>query len=508
MSIIAIVSAGAFGTALAKVLAQNNHEIRLHVLKTEIDTYQLIKKTGVNATYLSGVSLDMNWIHPKIDLADAVRGAEFILLTIPAQYARQTIGTLKPYLEPTATVILTSKGLIEDGAQLSEIVAQELPNNRVCGIYGIMFAKLICLSNGFSSMCIASPDKDVSETVANLFISDNSNKFRIYLSDDLLGAEFGGAMKNVYAIAMGIFDGYFEVTKSTLSADEMFWVKTSRHSLLNLCMMEFVEFGLCHGARIHTLLGPSGIGDIQAGADESSRNYKFGHWFAQLDIINKPEPPPKLHEGFDTVRAAMKLSEKYSLDMPILKATYDILFNDKNITEVVPSLLSILGVKVKATNENKFNTGIKASINMPRILKRVIEKQRKTAFISYRFSEEAEKYMMVIKSICDLHNINVSTGTTDGPIPPKLTIPNIIQEKIKVANLYIAIFLNDKVDSTWLIEEMALAISANIPMLIFVEKGTPLKKMGKMSQSIPHHEFTIGTFTQIISKQLNHFTLK
>lgn len=506
MSNIAIVSAGAFGTALSNVLAENNHEIRLHVLKTEIDTYQLIKKTGVNATYLSGVSLDMNRIHPKIDLADAVRGAEFILLTIPAQYAKQTIETLKPYLEPEAIVILTSKGLIEDGVQLSEIIAQELPNNRVCGIYGIMFAKLITLSNGFSSMCIASPHEGVSETVANLFSRENSNKFRIYLSDDLKGAEFGGAMKNVYAIAMGIFDGYFEVIQSTLSEDEKFWIKTSRHSLLNLCMMEFVKFGIYHGARIYTLLGPSGIGDIQAGADESSRNYKFGHWFTELDMINKPEPPPRLHEGFDTVRAAMKLSHKYPINLPILKATYDILFDDKNIGEVVPLLLSILGVTVDVTKENKFNECIKKSFNIPRIVKTVPEKQRKTAFISYRFSEEAEKYMMVIKSICELRNINVSTGTVDGPQLSNRTLPNLIQEKIEAADFYIAIFLNDESDSTWLIEEMAFAISTKIPKLVFVEEGTPAKKTGEMSQAHPCHEFITENFTQIVSEQLNHFT--
>jgi glycerol-3-phosphate dehydrogenase (NAD(P)+) len=447
MSNIAIVSAGAFGTALSYVLAGNNHHIKLHIGHTEIDTYQVIKKCCVNATYLPGVLLDKNLIYPTMDLAEAVRGAEFVLLTVPAQHARQMIVALKPYLDPKVIVILTSKGFIEGGTQLSEIMAQELPEKKVCGLYGIMFAKLITLANGFSSMSIASPDKEVAKTVANLFRFQKSDKFHICLSNDLRGTEFGGAMKNVYAITLGIFDGYCEETTSKLGEDEKYWAKTSRYSLINLCMMEFVRFGLAHGARIHTLLGASGIGDIQAGTSEASRNYLFGRWSARLELsdktelANKTERAPELHEGYDTVRAAMELSRKYSFNAPILNATYDILFRSKNIKDIVPSLLHNLGVS-DVNEEEKLNKDIIASIKNTRIPPSPKIDRRKTAFVSYRFSHQGEKYIKLLISVCEFYNIEVSTGVATGPQKANTTVPDMIQTKIKAANLYFAILFN------------------------------------------------------------------
>lgn len=502
MSNVAVVSAGNYGTALAHVLSENDHLIRIHVRET--DTYHVIRASHVNATYLPGIHLNENRIVATTELADAVRGMEFILLTVPSQYVRETIRALAQYLDPQAIIVLTSKGMLvekegmgERLVTMSEIADQELPeSNSVCGLYGITFAKFIALGKGLSSMCIASVDENAAKRVAGLFTKRTSKNFRIYVSSDLRGAEFGGAMKNVYAIAMGIFDEYLDAKEDS----EELGVKPSRYPLLNLCMMEFVKFGLAHKVKIHTLLGPSGIGDIEACAP-LSRNYQYGRWLARVALREVAEKAPPLHEGYDTVAATMKLANEYQLDTPILRATYDILFNSKKIEEVIPPLLKNLAQVVSADEEDKLNKVLGVAVRAPKE-PRMISKRRKTAFISYRFSPKGEKYMTVVKAICELQGFDVSTGFPKGPQPPKRGPSDIIIKKIKGADLYIAIFLNDRSDSTWLIEERAVAMDKNKPMLIFVEEGTPTRKRGKLYPHHPYHSFIEATFASVVIQQM------
>lgn len=197
----------------------------------------------------------------------------------------------------------------------------------------------------------------------------------------------------------------------------------------------------------------------------------------------------------------MRLANEYQLDAPILRTTYDILFNSKKIEEVIPLLLENLAQVVSADEEDKFDKMLGIAVKSPEE-PRMIPSRRRTAFISYRFSSKGEKYMTVVKAICELQGFEVSTGFSKGPLPPKNGPSDIIIKKIKGADLYIAIFLNDGSDSTWLIEERAVAMELNKLMLIFVEKGTPSAKLGKLYPDHPHHFFTEATFASVVIQQM------
>lgn len=506
MSIIAVVSAGSFGTALAHVLSLNGHNIRLHVRET--DTFYAIDKRGNNPRYLPNVKLDTR-IRPIQDIKKAVEGADFILLAVPTQSVAETVNNFPKDVEKSkVTIILTSKGLAENGVRMSEIVRQRLPKTKVCGLYGITFSKLIAEIKGFSSLCIASPNKSVAEIVSRLFTQSNkSENFRIYLSTDLRGAEFGGAMKNVYALAMGIFDGHLESAGANKSEELL--IKAPRHSLLSLCMMEFVKFGLAYGARIGTLIGPSGVGDIQASSNKLSRNYRYGSWMATLKTVENPGVPPDLHEGYDTVKAAFQLAKKYTIDKdtPILKTVHDILFTESEIKDAIPQLLKKLSITIDVNEEDKFNNEIIKSIERP-IEPIEPTTPNKTAFISYCFTPEYKKYVSIIESVCKLFGIVCITGEAVGATTANKGISDNVTNRIKGADLYIGIFLNDKSDKYWLITERTIAINFKKRMLIFVERGTPKTKISKYYPDQPYHLFTEVTFASEVEKQFKSVTGK
>ena len=468
ISTIAVISAGSFGTALARVLSLNGHKLRLHV--REIDTYQVIKACRVNSTYLPDVPLDLGRIHVTMELPDALRGVEYVILAVPSQHVRYMMRQLREFLEPEATIILTSKGLVDDGVTMSEIALRELPDITVCGLYGITFARFIALGQGLSSMCVASPIKSAADRVAGLFAGKTSESFRIYVTDDLRGAEFGGAMKNVYAATIAIVDRYLEA-QCRLSK-EFSEIEVTRYAFVQSCIMEFIEFGLAHGARIYTLLGPSGIGDIQASAGGLSRNYMYGSWRASLDLVDNPDAAPPLHEGYETVEAAMTLSRRYNIATPILRATYDILFESKTVQEIIPAILQDLSMTVQNDREELFIKLVEGQAAVQPSLKKIHPPgMRKIAFVSYRFSTDSEKYMKTISAICSLHGIEVITGTSEGLVPSDTTVSDIVKNKIKRADFYIAVFMRDAGDSGWLVQERACASAYNKPMMIFVFLG-------------------------------------
>lgn len=509
VSNIAIVGAGSFGTALARVLSDRGHHIGLYVRETDI--YQNIVADGFNANFLPNVKLDMNLVHATFTLAEAVRGRDFVFLTVPAPAVQQTISDFAQYMDRNAILVLTSKGLDKTGETMSQIAAKKLPH-KLCGLYGITFAKAIPMAQRLASMCIASGDLETARLVAGLFAENHrqqrtnspgsSGRFRIYLSTDLRGAELGGAMKNAYAIAMGIIDAYLESTAKAASHESP-RPRSSRYSLMNLCMLELVNIGLSQGASLETLIGPSGIGDLVACVSTDprgveSKNYKWGRWKALDQLEGGHKQSPDNYEGHETILGAVKILEKSKgLKLPVLTATYDILFNARQVVEVIPKLLQDLRgcVDYKLSKDKAVGPAAQApskGMVSPR-------KSHRVAFLSYRFA--LEEYLKVVESIAAFHNITVDTGVANGPTKGG-SITKSVQDKIKRADFYIAVFPNDKSDSKWLTNELHCAIGAEKPLLIFLEEGASPRLLGEIGKGLQYHRFTRNTFASKVAEQL------
>jgi glycerol-3-phosphate dehydrogenase (NAD(P)+) len=356
MERIAVIGAGNYGTALASVLAQHGYHVRLFTI--ESDVFHMIKTAHTNARYLHGVDLERNLVHPYFfsQLPEVVSDADAVFLTVPAQHAPSTMRDLHKFMDHNAILVVTSKGMIAPHFTMSAIAKEECPGVRVCGLYGITFAQLMSLGLGMSSMCIASPDRTVADEVAGLFTGRVPGRFRVYISSDLKGVEFGGAMKNVYAITMGILDKYLDH-----EANSRLWgeenkrkreaLRATRSSLLNICALEFLSFGEAFGAARNTLLGPSGFGDIYASAGNLSRNYRFGEAFAILQLEKRAVDMPNTHEGYDTVGAARELARRCGVATPMLDLTHDVLFAEvenpeHRLESAVPRLIAELAVPV------------------------------------------------------------------------------------------------------------------------------------------------------------------
>jgi glycerol-3-phosphate dehydrogenase (NAD(P)+) len=322
----------------------------------------------MNPTHLPGFKLDLNKINLKNNLSDAVKNVSYVILTVPAPDIEDVLNNIKGNIDSKTIIILTSKGMVGEGISVSELTKNTFPNNKICGLYGITFAELVAGGDGFSSMSIASEDLCVAESVSKLFFNKRDpGHFRIYVSSDLRGTEFGGAMKNVYAIAMGLYDGYLKyVDQNPISK-----ISLSNYSFLNLCIMEFIEFGLAYQAKIYTLLGPSGIGDIVACANESSRNYRYGLWNASLEFEDKAnyEHALSLHEGYETVKSAQIIAKNCGVDTPILDTVYDILYNkngiQNRIQSTIPPLIKKLAIIIESEEEEKLRKKICGSLKVP-----------------------------------------------------------------------------------------------------------------------------------------------
>jgi glycerol-3-phosphate dehydrogenase (NAD(P)+) len=352
MSNIAIVGAGSYGTALARVLSDRGYSIGLYVRET--DVHHAILDHGINAHFLPNVRLDTNLVRPTTELAEAVRGADFVFLAVPAPWVRSTLIGLEGLIEPNAVLVLTSKGLEKSGKTMAQLAAEILPSVTLCGLYGITFARAISVGQRLASMCVASHDLQVASAVADLFLHNRRKhrsatkppgEFRIYLSTDHTGAELGGALKNAYSIAMGVIDQYLESTAKA-AIQEPPRPRSSRYALMNLCMLELVSFGLEQGAQLDTLMGPSGIGDFAACVSTDpravqSRNYDYGRWKAKSELEKGYRTgAPESHEGHDTVLGAFRLlAASNKSRFPILIAVYDVLFEAKKVAEVMPRLL-------------------------------------------------------------------------------------------------------------------------------------------------------------------------
>lgn len=326
MAEISIIGSGSWGTALAWLLENNGHRITLwSFLQEETEMY---KKYHQNTDKLPGVILNEGTVYTG-DLQKACLEKDALVLAVPSPAVRSTASKMKNFVHDGQLIICVTKGLEEHSLKtMSEVIEAEIPQANVAILSGPSHAEEV--GRGLPTVIVAGAhDKKTAEQVQKYFMSP---VFRVYTSPDMLGIQIGAALKNVIALAAGIADGlgYGDNTKA---------------ALITRGSAEITRLGLAMGAHQTTLYGISGIGDlIVTCASVHSRNRKAGYLIGQGRSME--EAMKEVHqvvEGVYSARSGKELAEKYGVDMPIIFAVNEVLFQGKNPAEAVEDLMQRVG---------------------------------------------------------------------------------------------------------------------------------------------------------------------
>jgi len=316
---ITVLGAGAWGTALAKVLHENGNAVTLWDINT--DTLDALRR-GRSERYLPGVPLPTDW-KPETDFGRATGGAECIVMAIPSQSFRQVAVKLKGH--PGIFVTVTKGVEFETGETMSRILREHTPANRVAALSGPSFAREVALGVPTTVVCACESD-GTAKTVQGLF---HRPEFRIYRSTDVLGVEYGGALKNVIAIGAGVSDGlgYGDNTKA---------------GLVTRALSEMRRLGVACGAKTETFTGLSGLGDLMLTCfSKQSRNRDLGERLGRGETMAAIQAShPKLAEGYPTARSAYRLARAKNVPTPIIDEVYALLYEGKEPKKAVRDLIS------------------------------------------------------------------------------------------------------------------------------------------------------------------------
>jgi glycerol-3-phosphate dehydrogenase (NAD(P)+) len=317
---ITILGAGAWGTALARLLHQGKHQVTLWGHMPEwLDE---IRQTGRNDRFLPGIDLPRELVL-QADLPRAIEAAQCIVMAVPSQPYRQVTSHLTHYSGLIASV---TKGIEYDtGLTMCGILAENAPKAQCAALSGPTFA--IEVARDIPTAIVAgSRDPATADQVQQLF---NRPTFRVYTSNDLLGVELGGALKNVIAIAAGVGDG-------------LGFGDNSKAALVTRAIVEIRRLGVACGAQADTFTGLSGLGDLMVTCfSRHSRNRGFG------ERAGRGEKPADIAastlavaEGYPTARSAFQVARKHQISTPVIDEVHAMLYEGKNVAQAVRDLMS------------------------------------------------------------------------------------------------------------------------------------------------------------------------
>lgn len=325
---IAVIGAGSWGTALAMVLADNEHEVRLWGHKQE--QIEEINHQHTNEKYLPNIQLSKS-IVGYYSLKEAMENVKIIVLAVPTKAIREVLGKIVEFQTTPITIVHVSKGIEPDTLlRISEMIEDEMPNEilkEIVVLSGPSHAEEVSLRHP-TTVTVSSSNEEAAKWVQDLFMNQN---FRVYTNSDVIGVEIGGALKNIIALAAGISDG-------------LGYGDNAKAALITRGLAEIARLGTKMGANPLTFLGLSGIGDlIVTCTSVHSRNWRAGNMLGKgMNLEDVLKSMGMVVEGVRTTKAAHQLSEKYEVQMPIAEALYHVLFKDFDPKNAVDSLMGRL----------------------------------------------------------------------------------------------------------------------------------------------------------------------
>lgn len=321
----AVIGAGAWGTTLARLLAGKGLSVRLWAYEPEV--VEAIRTKGENTLFLPGVSLAAT-LEPTRSLAEAVHQRDWLIFAVPSHAARSVLVQMASVMPRPVPVVNATKG-IEEGTLylMSQVMRETLPAS-MHGTFTILsgpsFAAEVCLAQP-TAITLAGEDPDLLKCLQGLLMTP---AFRVYTGADPIGVQLGGALKNVMALAAGVVDG-LGLGSST------------RAALITRGLAEMVRLGTAMGADARTFYGLSGVGDLVLTCTGAlSRNHAVGIELARgrslQDVIAGMRA---VAEGVRTSRAALGLAKRHGVEMPIVQAVCDVLFEGKPCRQAVTELM-------------------------------------------------------------------------------------------------------------------------------------------------------------------------
>ena len=321
MAKIGIMGGGSWGIALAALLWKNGHETTVwSALAPEV----AMLKEKREHKMLPGVKLDESITFTAED-QEAVAGKDLLVMSVASSYVRETAHRLKGLVAQGQKIVNVAKGIEESTLMtLSQIIKEEIPQADVAVMSGPSHAEEV--GRGVpTTIVVGAASKDTAEYIQTLFMNE---VFRVYVSPDILGMELGGSLKNVVALAAGIADGlgYGDNTKA---------------ALITRGITEIARLGTAMGGKFETFCGLTGIGDlIVTCASMHSRNRRAGILIGQGKTCQEAMAEVNMVvEGVHSAKAAMKLAEKYNVQLPIIQQVNAVLFEGKSADQAVKELM-------------------------------------------------------------------------------------------------------------------------------------------------------------------------
>lgn len=332
MKKIGIIGAGSWGTALAVLLNNNGQQVTVwSVIEDEI---KMLKEKREHKDKLPGIILSES-IQFTTDLQEAIQGKDLLVLAVPSPYTRSTSKKMKEFVAESQIIVNVAKGIEENTMKtLTAIIEEEIPQAVVTVLSGPSHAEEV--GRGLPTTCVVGAKEEATAIyIQEIFMN---NVFRVYTSDDILGIELGGALKNVIALAAGVADG-------------LGYGDNIKAALITRGISEISRLGVAMGGRKETFNGLTGIGDlIVTCASMHSRNRRAGILIGKGYSVEEAMKEVKMIvEGVYSAKAALQLSKKYNVELPIIEQVAAVLFEGGSPNDAVDALM---GREKKSELEN------------------------------------------------------------------------------------------------------------------------------------------------------------
>lgn len=322
--IVTVLGAGAWGTALSNLLADNGYDVVLWCHESNV--VKDIESTRVNKDFLPGVSL-----HPKIiptcDIQVAMQSSEFIFEAIPVKYIRAILALAKPYVSQNHKFIVTSKGIEQETNMLPSQILCDIfgAGSKVASIAGPNFAKDL-VAKKLTACVVASKDTEFASLICTIL---KNNYFKPYVSSDINGVQVGGAIKNVFALAIGIAHS-LDSGENTIAF------------LMTRCLVEMLYWVKYFGGNQETAYGLSGFGDLFLTCSSTvSKNFKFGRMLGQGHSLNELSNQfAAVPEGVNTLQTIKRIIDSEKLNLPVCLGTYEMVFEGKSFKYLLDGIIN------------------------------------------------------------------------------------------------------------------------------------------------------------------------